>query len=86
MEVGAYLVADAEPLELVEPGKVPLDKPPGLTQAGAMRGSTAGDLPPPRIHRTPREVAGRVRDNAQIVFDDGGPRGARPAYWETWTA
>ncbi|MET4670650.1 hypothetical protein ABID94_003532, partial [Streptomyces sp. PvR018] len=50
-----------------------------------MRGSTAGDLPPPRIHRTPREVAGRVRDNAQIVFDDG-PRGARPAYWETWTA
>ncbi len=44
MKVGAYLVADAEPFELVEPGKGPLDNPSSLAQAGAMRGTTSGDL------------------------------------------
>ena len=44
MEVGAYLVADAESLELVEPGEGPLDDPAGLAQAGAVGGAFAGDL------------------------------------------
>jgi hypothetical protein len=33
MEVGVYLVADAQAFELVEPGKGPLDDPAGLAQA-----------------------------------------------------
>lgn len=44
MEVGAYLVADAESFELVEPGEGALDDPSGLAQAGAVGGAAAGDL------------------------------------------
>lgn len=44
MKVGAYLVADSESLELVEPGEGPLDDPAGLAQAGAMDCALAGDL------------------------------------------
>jgi hypothetical protein len=44
MEVGVYLVADAQAFELVEPGEGPLDDPAGLAQAGAVWGATAGDL------------------------------------------
>jgi hypothetical protein len=44
VEVGAYLVADAESLELVEPGEGALDNPPCLAQARAVRGTTTGDL------------------------------------------
>lgn len=44
MKVGAYLVADSESLELVEPGEGPLDDPAGLAQAGAMGCVLAGDL------------------------------------------
>lgn len=44
MKVGAYLVADPEPLELVEPGECALDDPAGLPQAGAVGCSFPGDL------------------------------------------
>jgi hypothetical protein len=44
VEVGAYLVADAEAFELVEPGEGPLDDPACLAQAGAVWDASAGDL------------------------------------------
>lgn len=44
MEVGSYLVADAESFELVEPGEGALYDPPGLAEAGTVRGAAAGDL------------------------------------------
>lgn len=44
MEVGAYLVADAESFELVEPGEGPLYHPPGFAQAGAVWCASARDL------------------------------------------
>lgn len=44
MQVGAYLVADAESFELVEPGERPLYHPAGLAQARAVRGTASGDL------------------------------------------
>lgn len=44
MEVGSYLVADPEGLELVEPCEGPLDDSPGLAQTGAVGGALAGDL------------------------------------------
>jgi hypothetical protein len=44
MEVGGYLVADAQAFELVEPGEGRLDDPAGLAQARAVWGATAGDL------------------------------------------
>jgi hypothetical protein len=44
VEVGAYLVADPESFELVEPGEGPLDDPTGLAQSGTMSGAFAGDL------------------------------------------
>lgn len=44
MEVGAYLVVDAQLFELVEPGEGRLDDPPGFAQSRAVRGAAAGDL------------------------------------------
>ncbi len=44
LPVRSFLVAGAEPLELVEPGKGALDYPACFAQAGAVRGTTAGDL------------------------------------------
>lgn len=44
MEVGAYLVADPQAFELVQPGEGPLDDPACLAQAGAVRGAATGDL------------------------------------------
>ena len=44
MKVGAYLVADAESFELVEPGEGALDDPAGLAESGAVGGAAAGDL------------------------------------------
>lgn len=44
MTVGASLVADAEPFELVEPTKGPLGNPSSLAQAGTVRDTTSGDL------------------------------------------
>jgi hypothetical protein len=43
MEIGAALVADAEPLEGVQPGKAALDDPALFAQAGAVRDAAAGD-------------------------------------------
>jgi hypothetical protein len=44
VEAGAYLVADAEPFEPVEPGEGPLDAPTGPARAGSARGPAASDL------------------------------------------
>ncbi|GAB2813967.1 hypothetical protein GCM10027073_52740 [Streptomyces chlorus] len=43
VEVGAYLVADAQALELVEPGEGPLDHPAGLARARAVGDAATGD-------------------------------------------
>ncbi len=44
MEVGAYLVADPQSFELVQPGEGSLHHPAGLAQPGAVRDASAGDL------------------------------------------
>lgn len=44
MEVGAYLVADAQAFELVEPGEGPFHDPAGLAQSRSVRDASAGDL------------------------------------------
>jgi hypothetical protein len=44
MDVGAAVVADEEPLELVEPGEGAFDDPAVATQPGAVAGFAAGDL------------------------------------------
>lgn len=44
MEVCAYLVADAQKLELVEPRESALYHPTGPAQAGAVRRAASGDL------------------------------------------
>jgi hypothetical protein len=44
VEVGAYLVADAEAFELVEPGEGPFHDPAGLAQPRAVRDTSASDL------------------------------------------
>jgi hypothetical protein len=43
-DVGAYLVADPQPLELREPGEGPLDDPADAAQARAVGCALAGDL------------------------------------------
>ncbi len=44
MEVRAYLVADAQTLELVQPRERALCHPTGLAQSGAVRGASTGNL------------------------------------------
>lgn len=43
MEICASFVADAEPLELVQPGEGALDHPAHLAQSGAVRDAASGD-------------------------------------------
>lgn len=43
MEIGASLVADAEPLELVQPGEGALDHPAHLAQSGTVGDAASGD-------------------------------------------
>ena len=43
MDVGAAVVADEQPLELVEPGEAALDNPSVAAQAGAVVGLPSGD-------------------------------------------
>lgn len=74
MEVGAYLVADPRPLELVEPGEGPLDDPAGSARAGAVGGAFTGDL---RCDAAgPEEAAVRV-----VVVTAVGEQPARPVTW-----
>ena len=44
MDLGATVVADEQPLELVQPGEGALDHPTGTAEAGAVLGLAAGDL------------------------------------------
>ena len=44
MDLGAAVVADEEPLELVEPGEGAFDDPAVAAKPGAMLGLAAGDL------------------------------------------
>lgn len=44
VKVGAYLVANAQAYELVEPGEGPLHGSAGLAQPGAVLDTSAGDL------------------------------------------
>lgn len=43
MEIGASLVAGADPFELVQPGEGPLDHPAHLAQPGTVGGAAAGN-------------------------------------------
>lgn len=43
MEVRSAFVADAEPLELVEPGEGALDHSPGASETRTVRGAAPGD-------------------------------------------
>ena len=43
MEIGTSLVADAEPLELVQPGEGALDDPTHLAQSGTVGDAASGD-------------------------------------------
>jgi hypothetical protein len=54
VQVGAYLVADTQALELVEPGEGPLDHPAGLTQAGTVGDASTGNE---RLDPTPPQQA-----------------------------
>ena len=44
MDVVTAVVADEEPLELVEPGEGAFDDPPVAAEAGAVFGLATGDL------------------------------------------
>ena len=44
MDFVAAVVADEQPLEVMQPGEGALDDPAGATQAGAVGGLPAGDL------------------------------------------
>ncbi len=44
MEIGAYLVADPQSFELVQPGEGAFHDPAGLAQTGAVRDTASGDL------------------------------------------
>jgi hypothetical protein len=44
VDLGAAVVADEQPLELVKPGEGALDHPTRASQPGAVFGLTAGDL------------------------------------------
>jgi hypothetical protein len=46
MDLGAAVVADEQPFEVVQPGKGALDDPAGAAEAGAVLGAAAGDLGP----------------------------------------
>lgn len=74
MEVCAYLVADPETLELVEPGEGPLDDPAGLAQSGAVRGAFPGEL---RC-----DAAGPEKPTVLVVVV--AAVGERPAWSVTW--
>lgn len=76
MEVGAYLVADSQSLELVEPGEGPLDDPAGLAQSGNVGCALAGNL---RCDATsPEEAAVLVVVVAAVGEQPAWPS-ARPA-------
>lgn len=72
MEVGAYLVADPESFELVEPGEGPLDDPAGLAQAGTVSCAFPGDL---------RRDATGPQETAVLVVAAVGEQPARPVTW-----
>lgn len=44
MDLVAAVVADEQPLEVMQPGEGALDDPAGAAEAGAVRGLTTGDL------------------------------------------
>ena len=44
MYLGAAVVADEQPFEVVEPGEGAFDDPAGAAEPGAMLGLAAGDL------------------------------------------
>ena len=44
MDLVAAVVADEQPLEVVEPGEGALDDPAGAAEPGAVLGLAAGDL------------------------------------------
>ena len=44
VDLVAAVVADEEPLEVMEPGEGALDDPAGAAEAGAVPGLAAGDL------------------------------------------
>jgi hypothetical protein len=76
VDLGAAVVADEQPLEVVEPGEGALDDPAGAAEAGAVLGSAASDLrPDPAL---PQLAAVLVVVVAAVGGEPLGPP-ARPA-------
>lgn len=76
MEVGASLVADAEPFELVQPGEGALDDPAHLAQPGSVGGSTPGD------HR----LDAALPQQAAVLVEVIAPVGVQAPWLATWTS
>src|SRR5262249_40063874 len=74
MDVGPFVVADAQTPKLIEPGKRPLDDPPPAPQATAMRRAAPRDegyYPPVSQSLSDRRrIVPAVRDHAQVFTDD----------------
>jgi len=76
VDLGAAVVADEQPLELVEPGEGALDDPAVAAQAGAVRGLAACDL---GADSAPAQLSPvLVVVVAAVCCDTGGPS-PRPA-------
>jgi hypothetical protein len=73
VQVGAYLVADAQALELVEPGEGPLDHPTGFAQARAVGDAATGDE---RLDPT-------LPQQAAVLVEVVAPVGEQPAWPRT---
>ena len=76
MDLGAAVVADEEPLEVVEPGEGALDDPAGAAQPGAVPGLPTGDL---RSDPASAELATVLVVVVAAVSDQTLGSSARPA-------
>ena len=76
MALVAAVVADEEPLELVQPGEGALDDPAGAAEPGAVLGLAAGDL---RRDPAPAELAPLLVVVIPPISGDALRPAARPA-------
>ena len=76
MDFVLAVVADEEPLEVMEPGEGALDDPAGAAEAGAVPGLAAGEI----------EWSRAVADSSHVQAKKGAPRRARARLIEPETA
>jgi hypothetical protein len=84
VEIGASLVADAEPFELVQPGEGSLDDPAHLAESGTVGDAASGDqgfdAPLPQQAAVLVEVVAPVRVQAPGLA--AGPSSQAPDRWD----